>query len=230
MELIIQILMAFIFIGCCLRLSFWKLWQSIIFSAVCAVFILWSYQYAVMQSKTQLTDYLNNGKMMQNMAVLITIESVICIFFCFASLRQAIRKSKNKYLSLLNWYPGILIFPVLFYVMTQLIFNLSGVDFSTISYTLAFIAFISLPILGQLLKWLLDETEFRLEVYFLVCLFICILGLVTTVSGEVVYAAVEQPLHLKAYLMAFGVFALAFGVGCLWNKYKWIIKTKKNKF
>lgn len=227
MELIIQILMLFIFIGCCLRLSFWKLWQTAVFGALCAGFILWSYQYAVLQSKTQLADYLTNGKMMQNMAVLITIESVICISFCFASLRQATGKAKNKYLFLLKGYPGILIFPVLFYILTQLIFNSSGIAFTSISYALAGFVFLALPACSRLLKWLLNEYEFRLEVYFLVSLFICILGLITTVSGEVVYATVDQSFNLSSYLIAFAIFTLAFGIGCLWNKYKWIIKTKK---
>lgn len=227
MELIIQILMMFVFLGCCLRLSFWKWWQSMIFSAICTVFILWSYQYSILQSKTQIIDYLNNVKMMQNMAVLITIESVICISFCFASLRKSTKNSKNKFIDLLKFYPGILIFPVLFYVMTQLIFNLSGVSFSTISYVIALVTFLALPLISQLLKRLLNEYEFRLEVYFLVCLFICALGLITTVSGEVVYTAVEQSLNFKAYLMALAVFLLAFGIGYSWNKYKWMIKKRK---
>lgn len=74
MELIIQILMLFILINCILKLSFWKLWQVGVFSLIAAIFVVGTCRFAILQSKTQLSDYLNNTTIMQDMAVLITLE------------------------------------------------------------------------------------------------------------------------------------------------------------
>lgn len=227
MELIIQILMLFILINCIVKLSFWKPWQAAIFSLICAAFVLWTCQFAIMQSKTQIADYLKNSKIMQDSAVLITIESAICFAFCFAVLREMFGKRAKRWIQPLYWYPSLLIFPVLFYLLTQIIFAMPGMDFTIISYLLAGVVFIGLPILSYLIRYLFPEKELRLEVYFLVSLFVCIIGLITTVNGNVTYAATEQPLNIKALLLSAGLFIIAFLIGFVWNKVKWIIRQKK---
>ncbi|NDV78958.1 hypothetical protein [Dysgonomonas sp. 511] len=227
MELIIQILMLFILINCILKLSFWKLWQAAIFSLICAVFIIWACQFAILQSKTQIVDYLKNTKIMQDAAVLITIESAICFAFCFAALREMFGKKTKRWIQPLYWYPSLLIFPVMFYLLTQIIFAMPGTDFTTISYLLAGGVLVGLPALSYLVRYLYPEKELRLEVYFLVSLFVCIIGLITTVNGNVTYAAVEEPVNIKALVLSFILFAGAFLIGFLWNKVKWIFRQKK---
>jgi hypothetical protein len=44
-----------------------------------------------------------------------------------------------------------------------------------------------------------------LEVHFLVSLFICILGLLTTVNGKTTYAATEEALNWKAIILSIGL-------------------------
>ena len=227
MELIIQILMLFIFVNCILKLSFWKVWQAALFGLICGGFILWSCQYAILQSKTQLTDYLNNTRVMQNAAVLITLESAVCFGFCFAALRQIFGRKVKRLIQPLYVYPGLLIFPVLFYLLTQLIFALPGTDFTKISYGLALLVCITFPTLSLLVRKLYPERELRLEVHFLVSLFVCIIGLITTENGNVTYAAVEEPFNIKAILTAVFLFSGSFILGFVWNKMKWKMKHKK---
>ena len=227
MELIIQILMLFILISCILKLSFWKLWQAAIFSLICAVFVIWVCQFAILQSKTQLADYLKNTAIMKDSAVLITVESAICFAFCFAALREMFGKKRKRWIKPLYWYPSLLIFPVFFYLLTQIIYAMPGTDFTTISYVLAGSIFIGLPLLSYLMRYLCPERELRLEVYFLVSLFVCIIGLITTVNGNVTYAAVEEPINVKALVLSFALFAVTFVIGYLWNKFKWIYRQRK---
>ena len=75
MELIIHILMLFIVINCSFKLSFWKLWQTVIYSLIAGLFVAGTWQYAILQSKTQIADYLQNTEALQNMAIIITLES-----------------------------------------------------------------------------------------------------------------------------------------------------------
>lgn len=227
MELIIQILMLFIIINCILKLSFWKWWQAAIFSIVCAVFLLWAEQYAILQSKTQINDYLMNREALEDAAVLVTIESAICFAFCFAALRNLFGRKVKRWLLPLYWYPSLLLFPVLFYILTQSIFSLSGVNFDTVSYIMAGTVLIILPLAAYGIRYLFPEKELRLEVHFLVSLFVAILGLLTTVNGNVTYAADEEPVNFKALGLSLGLFAITFLIGYAWNKIRWRIMQRK---
>lgn len=227
MEYVILILILFIFINIIIKLSFWKWWQAAIFGAICGVFILLAYPYAITQSKTQLVDYLNNADIMKNIAVLITIESVIYLGFCFYEMRQLYGVNKKRRGKLLFWYSGLLIFPVLFYVLAMSIFYFSGVSFSRIAYIFAGILLVFLPLLSVFVKKFLSEKELRLEVQFLVSIFVAITGLICTVNGNVTYAVVKEPLNITALLVALGIFFLFFAIGFIWNKIKWKFKKKK---
>ncbi|MCD8164870.1 MAG: hypothetical protein LUE93_01275 [Bacteroides sp.] len=127
----------------------------------------------------------------------------------------------------LYWYPDLLFFPVLFYLLTQLIYAMPGMNFTTLSYLLAGGVGIGLVGSTYLIRYVYPEKELRLEVCFLVSLFVCIIGLISTVNGNVTYVAVSQPLHIKALLLSFSLFAVAFVTGYLWNKIKWGIRQKR---
>ena len=227
MQHILQILILFILTACLLKLSFWKWWQSALFALLCAGFIVVTAQWAIVQSKTQLSDFLNNTGVMQDAAVLITAESAICFAFCFAELRELFdTKKRNRWRQLLRWYPGLLPFPVLFYLQTQLIFAMPGSDFTALSYALAGFVLIMLPLLSFLLKRLCPEKELRLEIYFLVGLFVCAIGLITTVNGNTSYSAIKEPLNVRAILLSLSLFAMFFALGMLVNRYKWKTQRK----
>ena len=66
MELVISILILFILVNCLLKLSFWKGWQAALFGLICGIFITATYPVAILQSKTQLADYLQNTVALQN--------------------------------------------------------------------------------------------------------------------------------------------------------------------
>lgn len=226
MEYIILILIIFIFINTVLKLSYWKWWQRVIFGAACGAFVLIVYPYATTQSKTQLSDYLNNTQIMQDMAVLITLESAIYLTFCFSAMRQLYGRRIKRWVKPLYWYPGILVFPALFYVLTQMMFSFHGVDFSLIAYSLAGCVFVLFPLLSAGIKWLLPEKELRLEVQFLVCLFVTIIGLISTENGHTVYSAVNETLDVKALLSAVVISVLFFAIGYGWNRLKWRIRKR----
>ncbi|MDR0506716.1 MAG: hypothetical protein LBH32_07880 [Dysgonamonadaceae bacterium] len=221
MQSILQILILFILTGSLLKLSFLKFWQAAIFGLLYAVFIVVTCQWAILQSKTQLSDFLNNTKIMQDAAVLITFESAFCFAFCFSGLSEIYGLKKWRWQKLLlRWYPGMLSFPVLFYLQTQLIFAMPGISFTVLSYTFAISLLVILPLLSYMLKYICPEKEFRLEVYFLVNLFICITGLITTVNGNVTYSAVKETINIKAVLLSAGLFLIFFITGILLNKMK----------
>ena len=111
MELIIHILMLFIVINCSFKLSFWKLWQTVIYSLIAGLFVAGTWQYAILQSKTQIADYLQNTEALQNMAIIITLESALCFGYCVAFLRGLYGKKNLWWAELLRWYRHPIIKP-----------------------------------------------------------------------------------------------------------------------
>lgn len=166
---------------------------------------------------------------MQDFAVLVTAESMLCFAFCIAALQKYFGKKVKPWMRPLYGYPSLLIFPVLFYILTQLIFSLPGVSFSKTSYYLAAGVFIALPLLSRVVKRFYPEAELRLEIHFLVSLFVCIIGLITTVNGNVTYAAVNETLSIKAIALSLGLFGLAFVIGFAWSRLKWQIFQKRKQ-
>ncbi len=229
MEQIILILMLFIVINSAFKLSFWKWWQVGIFSLVAAAFAAGMYPYAILQSKTQIADYLQNTGALQDMAILVTLESALCFGFCITYLRGLYGKKEPWWAKLLWWYPGVLIFPVLFYCLAELIFLFVGVPFTVTSYALAAAVLVLLPVLSWLMKYLVPEPDLRLEIHFLISLFICILGLLSTVNGRTVYAAVSQPVNWKAVWLSIAVFVILFAAGFAWNRMKFPLLQRMRK-
>lgn len=227
MEYLIQLLLLFVVINCALKLTFWKTWQVLLFSAVCAGFVILYYPYAITQSKTQLDSYLDDVGIMQDIAVLVTFESVLCFAFCFAALRALYGRRAKRWVKPLYWYPGILIFPALSYLLLYMIFNMAGTSFSAIAYSLAAGIFVLLPSLSLGMKYLLPEKELRLEVHFLASLFVSIIGLISTVNGNVTYQASEESLNIKVFLVSLALFAAFFVIGFLFNRYKWRFRKMK---
>lgn len=227
MELIVQILMLFIGINCILKLSFWRWWQAVIFGIVCGVFIGLVYPYSIRQSKTQITDYLLNTQVMQDAAVLVTLEASVCFAYCFLISKKLFGGELSRWGKVLHWYAGLLIFPVLFWVLTQTIFALPGIKFEVIACVLAVAVALLLPVARYLIIWLIPEAPFRMETHFLTSLFVCIIGLITTVNGNVVYSAVEEPFNWRAFVTSLLLLAWFFSVGVYWNKWKWIFRQRK---
>ena len=231
MEQIILILMLFIAINCAFKLSLWRWWQAGIYSLIMAVFTVLAYPYAILQSKTQIADYLQNTEALQNMAVIITLESALCFGFCVTYLRGLYGKKNPWWAKLLWWYPSLLLFPVVFYCLTEAIFTFVGIAFTTTAYIVAAIVLIAIPALAKAVQYLVPEKDLRLEIHFLVSLFVCILGLLTTVNGKAVYAAVDEPVNWNAVTLALSLFVILFIVGYVWSqiKYPLIQRWKERK-
>ncbi|MGV8138976.1 MAG: hypothetical protein AB2L20_27575 [Mangrovibacterium sp.] len=216
MELILITLMLFVALNTLLKLSFWNTRAQVVFGMFAGAFVYAMYPLAIGQSKTQLADFLNNTGLMQNVSVLVSLESAAFLLFCFLEVGLP-KKGQVWYLKLLRWFPGVLIFPVLFHTLTRFIFAWTGASFSLLAALIAVFVGILIPFLGKFLLWVLHEREMRLEVLFLSSLFIITAGLVATVNGTTTYQA-ETAIDRKAFLAV--VLLIAFGllIGVAWFK------------
>ena len=196
MESVVLVMMILVCFNYILKQTYRKVY-SIAFSAiVCALFVGLMWPYAIEQSKSQISDWLANSALMLDIAVILTLEVAVQMAFCVLSAHiQTSGKVKPITIwvyRVLRWFPGVLIFPVLFSLLVAAIFALPGVSFSLIAWVLAAIVFIVIPLAAWGVKWLLPEKEIRLELLFLSNALIAILGVIATVNGQTAVAGISD--------------------------------------
>lgn len=192
MELLLIIVMFMVVLSVLLKMTFLPQHLRVPVCVVLAFFVGECWEYAAVQSKSQMALWLQNSELMLDMAVVLTIDVFMQISFCILESRRfsgaKLSKSENVARLVTLCLPGILIFPTLLAILVAAIFVLPGVDFLTLAWSLAAIIVIICSFAPLLLKWLLPESDLRLELIFLINVMIAILGVVSTVNVGTVVA------------------------------------------
>ena len=125
---------------------------------------------------------------MLDTSVVLTVEIVLQMAFCLLAVHVAnfspVKRRMMWAYCVLYWFPGVLIFPVLFFGLTQAIFSFPGVSFKLIAWLFGLFIFVVIPVGRWLVRWLLPEEELRLELFFLTNALVAILGIIATVNGR----------------------------------------------
>lgn len=171
----------------------WRKPYSVAFSAVVSgLFVGLAWPWAIEQSKNQIGAWLADSALMLDLAVILTLEVALQMTFCVvaAHIHTAghVKPSVVWIYRLLRWFPGLLIFPVLFSLLVASIFALPGVSFPLVAWALAAVVAAVVPLGRWALKQLLPEKEIRLELLFLSNALIAILGIIATVNGRTAVA------------------------------------------
>ena len=196
METVVWVMILLVCFNFVLKQTYCKVWMVAVLSVFCALFVALTWQWAIEQSKSQLQDWLNNPALMLDTAVILSIEVIIQMAYCIlaAHLMNTGKVSRRTLFiyKLLRWFPGLLIFPVLFHLETMCMFWLTGMEFTTIAYGLSVMVLIAIPVLTWGIKWLIPEKDLRVEVFFLSNALIAVLGVIATVNGRTAVAGVSE--------------------------------------
>ena len=207
MAIVVMIIMALVIFSFVLKMTCHGWAGRIATCAVAALFVIATYGVAAGQSKTQIT----NWRMKLDLSVWLTVDVAFQTAFCILAAKRLsgpLDRTRRAMLAVCRWVPGLLIFPVLFAVLTELIFSMPGVGFATIAWSLAAAVLIAAPLLAAGLRWLIPETEIRLELLFMVNMLIAALGVVATVNGRTAAAGTNE-----AHWSALGAVALLLLAG-----------------
>lgn len=220
--------MMLIVLNCSMKTSLWTFWPRLAFALLLGAFAYWSIDYAVMQSKTQIDNWLHREDVLQGIAIIVTLESAIGMMFCFSSLNDDGKRPRRRFIRLLlHAYPSLLIFPVVFYGLTNLLFLHVGMDFSTTSLIYA-IAVIAVSLLcAMLARWLLPPKDLRIEAHLWLTVMVCVLSLLLTQNGEIIYRSNVKAVDWTSAVLTLAAAAIVMAVGFIGSKLKW--KSKNNK-
>ncbi len=228
MDVVVWILILLILFSFLLKQTFWSFWAVCATAIVAGGFALLVWPLAIEQSKNQIAAWLQNQSMMLDTSVILTIEVALHLAFCFLKIHvdnvQPIKKKTRITWIALYWFPGLLILPVLFLGLTQLIFALPGVSFQLLAALFSVAILIVIPLGRYIIRLVIPESELRLEMLFLTNALIAIVGIIATVNGSTA-AAGTMELDLPSFLGAIGLFLVVSSLGLLIRKrYKRYIK------
>ena len=232
METVVLVMMIVV----CFNYLLKQTWRKPLFVAlstvVCALFVGLAWPWAIEQSKNQIADWLADSALMLDMAVLLTLEVALQMTFCVvaAHIHTAgrVKPSVVWIYRLLRWFPGLLVYPVLFSLLVAVIFALPGTSFPLTAWSLAAVVAGVIPLGRRALKHLLPEKEIRLELLFLTNALIAILGIIATVNGRTAVAgitSVDWP--SLGGVMAFVAAGLLLGMAAFRIKQKLMNKKQK---
>ena len=223
METVVLILMILVCFNFMLKQTYRKLRSVVVIAVVAALFTGLMWPYAIEQSKTQIRDWLSDTQLMLDTSVVLTVEVVVQMSFCMLAAHVMttgpLRRRTLWIYRALRWFPGVLIFPVLFVCLVWLIFALPGVSFPLIAWTMAAAVLVLIPAGSWLIRWLLPEKELRLEILFLTNALTAILGIIATVNGRTAVAATDN-VNWPALLAIVVIVAVGTALGMIINANK----------
>lgn len=232
METVVLVMMTVVCFNYLLKQTWRKPFFVALSAVVCALFVGLAWPWAIEQSKNQIAGWLADSALMLDMAVLLTLEVALQMTFCVvaAHIHTAgrVKPSVVWIYRLLRWFPGLLVFPVLFSLLVAAIFALPGVSFPLTAWSLAAVVAAVIPLGRWALKHLLPEKEIRLELLFLANALIAILGIIATVNGRTAVAgitSVDWP--SLGGVMAFVAAGLLLGMAAFRIKQKLMNKKQK---
>ena len=177
MEIVADTLILLVAIQTAIRLSQWSnIWLRLVYCLAIGAFVWLSTDYAAGLSKPQVTSWLHNVSILQNLAV-------VCIL--------------DALLSRLRAYPGLLILPAAFYVLCQMLFTLTGVGFQTTGLLLAVALAAILLLLSRGMAWLLPQKSDRNILHTIITILICLTCLLATQQTVMVYPAINQNIIME---------------------------------
>ena len=217
-----MIIMALVVLLFLLKLTFLSRWGQLATAIVAGAFVVMSYSSAITQSRTRIAQWLQMPSLMLDTSVLLTVDVAFQICFCMLAASAVPRE--RVALAVCRWVPGIMIFPVLYSLLVEVVFAMPGADFATLGWSVAAAVALATPLLARLVEFAVPERELRLELIYLVGALTLALGIVATVNGRTAAAGTNA----VEWSALGAVMALALA-GTLAGAVIYRIKAKKSK-
>ena len=223
METLVLVMMILVCFSFVLKQTFHGVKEIMIISVLVAFFVGMAWPFAIEQSKTQIAAWIADQKLMLDMAVLLSVDVALTMLFCVhhVDLKTSEHVSCRKWMFYiaLKYFPGLLVFPVLFSLLVMVIFMLPGMSFQVVAWTLAVVLLVLTPALTYVLRWLLPERPIRLELLFLVEVLLGLMGIVGTVNGNTAVAGINS-VDLKSLLGVVGIVIVGMALGLCYYRVK----------
>ncbi|MGN0222256.1 MAG: hypothetical protein ACI4BA_09105 [Prevotella sp.] len=216
METLVMVMMVMACFCFVLKQTFHGIREIMVMSVIILFFIGMSWGFAIEQSKVQIAAWIADSKLMLDMAVLLSVDVALTMLFCVwhvdMNTSEYVSPHKRKAYIFLKYFPGMLVFPVLFSMLVLLIFMLPGMSFQVIAWGFGSVLFVLTPLLVYGLRRVLPEPSIRLELLFLFEVLLGLMGVIATVNGRTAVTGVSS-FNANALLSVTGIVLVGMLVG-----------------
>lgn len=193
LAVVLMVLVCFNFI---MKQTWYKQRAVLLYAAFAAMFTGLMWPLAVRQSSSLIEKWISSPAMMLDTSAVITVEVMLQTAFCLLSVHVADsgRHKRSAVLAyrVLKWFPGVLIFAVLFCFLVYMVMVLPGVPFRTVACIAALAVFVSVTGGTWVMRRLFPDMESRLEMFFIVNALTALVAVIATVNGRTAVAAVTE--------------------------------------
>lgn len=215
-----------------LKASLLQWWKGALFGLLLALFAWLMVPVTMQSSRTVVEQFLADPTARQYVAILATAECAIALAFAFRQWNKVRgadttsrlpwwQRYRHKWLEPLwtfqKHYFTLLIFPTLFFIQTQLVYAMPGVDFRVPAYIVGGAMLLLIPLMAWLLREAIPSRTIREELLLGCSLLLSILVLISTNHDEVltsrpkyegatIYGELLLTILLFASIMAVGFF------------------------
>lgn len=189
MESVVSILMILVCFNFILKQTLVARTTMFVSVVVLSLFVALVWNVAIEQSKTQISAWLADSALMLDIAVVLSIDVIVQLAYCIFVIRvpqYRLAKRRTRIVgTLLTMFPGVAIFPIVFGILVEAIFTLTGTSFQLIAYGMSAIILLLVPTAVLLLRKFVGEREVRIEMLFLSEVLVAMFGILATVNGNV---------------------------------------------
>ena len=189
MESVVSILMILVCFNFVLKQTLVARTTMFVSVVVLSLFVALVWNVAIEQSKTQISAWLADSALMLDIAVVLSVDVIVQLAYCIFVSRvpqYTLAKRRTRIVgTLLTMFPGVAIFPIVFGILVEAIFTLTGTSFQLIAYGMSAIILLLVPTAVLLLRKFVGEREVRIEMLFLSEVLVAMFGILATVNGNV---------------------------------------------
>lgn len=126
METLVLFMMILVCLSFVLKQTFHNVKEIMAAAVVLLFFVGMMWTFAAEQSKTQVAAWIADQQLMLDMAVLMSVDVALTMFFCVFHVdiktSEHVSKAKRTAYTVLKYFPGLLVFPVVFSFLVMLVF------------------------------------------------------------------------------------------------------------
>jgi Ca2+/Na+ antiporter len=172
MEILFPLIAVLVLLGFLFKGSFLPRWEAADVSLALAVFVWLAIPWLTRQTACTIEQWTSDPSRVLDGAVCLVLEVAVMILFCFTAPTGRLR--------FLRFIPGLLAFPAVVWVWSQVLFSRPGLDFGRLAWVAA-LATLAVALGGTaLIRRLVPDEPSRLEGLFLINLFLLLLTIAAT--------------------------------------------------
>lgn len=218
------------FLSIVVKASLLEWWKSVVVGVLLLCFCALMVPYSIQSSRLLIEGFMAHREALQYVAIVATLECAISLGYAFRDWSASrtsidinrasnIQLLRSKFLLPIWWiqkhYFSLLILPSLFFLQSQVLYVLPGINFYISAGIVGGVVLLLIPLLSWLCRKALPNRLFRENALLVISIALSIVVLISTNHEEVLFSKSSQitPSMASEFLMTFLLCILLFTIG-----------------